>query len=86
MVVVGIVTALPGSAVGMRIPGAAVAHCVRARSGFVVSILPFCVLGAPGTLLEVGSGSGGGGGEPGHRGAPAAATVGAWDAGRANRA
>ncbi|MGW0391857.1 hypothetical protein ACWDYJ_13390 [Streptomyces sp. NPDC003042] len=44
---------------GMRIPGALVAFCAWVGSGFLVSILPFGVLG----VLGAGLGSQGGGGE-----------------------
>lgn len=46
---------------GMRIPGALVAFCAWVGSGFLVSILPFGVLGA---LLDAGGGSQGGGEDP----------------------
>ncbi|MBT2546407.1 hypothetical protein J7E99_38550 [Streptomyces sp. ISL-44] len=46
---------------GMRIPGALVAFCAWVGSGFLVSILPFGVLGV---LLDAGGGSQGGGEDP----------------------
>ncbi|PWK64819.1 hypothetical protein BCL76_114141 [Streptomyces sp. CG 926] len=46
---------------GMRIPGAPVAFCAWVGSGFLVSILPFGVLGA---LLDAGGGSAGGAADP----------------------
>ncbi|MFJ6483657.1 MULTISPECIES: hypothetical protein [unclassified Streptomyces] len=54
---------------GMRIPGALVAFCAWVGSGFLVSILPFGVLGA---LLDTGGDApGGGGGSPGDPADPA---------------
>ncbi|MGW6979222.1 hypothetical protein ACWGE1_07215 [Streptomyces sp. NPDC054932] len=60
---------------GMRIPGAAVVFCAWVGSGFLVSILPFAVLGS---LLDAG-GPPAGGADPAAPAAPADPAMPVWE-------